>query len=89
MNPTTQIGVRPETPSIDKWSTLHALGGASLAALGVSRPVAYGLFMAVELGELLLSSFGSEFFNESRRNIIADLIIDVVAYELTLAVQDL
>lgn len=67
--------------AIDAWTPVHVASGFALGRVGFSRPAAYGLIAGVEAIELLLAP-STGFFQESRRNIIADLLIGAGAYEL-------
>lgn len=70
--------------AIDGWTVIHLLAGVWLGAIGVSRPVAYGLILGVEILEFMLRPT-TDFFIESPANVIADIAAGVVAYELTAA----
>lgn len=52
-----------------------------MGLVGVPRPIAYGLIVATEIVEFMLRPMTS-FFEESRANILADLISGIAAYEL-------
>lgn len=68
-------------PALDKWSGVHALMGYSMGLLRFPRPIAYGLIILTEVIEFMLAP-STEFFQESRKNIFADLVIGTVAFEL-------
>lgn len=68
-------------PALDKWSGVHFGAGYSMGLLRFPRPVAYGLIILTEVIEFTLAPT-TKFFQESRKNIFADLLIGTVAYEL-------
>ena len=70
--------------AIDGWTVIHLLAGVWLGALGVPRPVAYGLIIGVEVAELAFRS-SSDFFIESPANVAVDIAAGVAAYEVTMA----
>ena len=72
---------RTERPTFDNWSFVHAGTGFATGLAGFPRPIAYGLIIAVEAIEFMLAP-STEFFQESRRNIMADLIIGAAAFEV-------
>lgn len=71
--------------AFDIWTPVHVLLAGAMGVLQFPRPIAYVLIFGVEIGELFLSRFVN-FFQESRRNIAADLAVGIVAYELGRAI---
>jgi len=72
---------RKVSPALDKWSIVHVGSGFTMGIAGFPRPIAYGLIFLVEIVEFLLAP-STEFFQESRLNIFADVLIGTVAYEI-------
>ena len=72
--------------AFDLWTIVHLGAGLLLAFLRVPRPIAYGLIILVELVEFMLRGM-SNFFRESRANILADLAIGIGAYEIGRALR--
>ncbi len=67
--------------AFDIWTPVHVLLAGAMGVLRFPRPIAYVLIFGVEIGEVVLSRFVN-FFQESRRNIAADLVVGIVAYEI-------
>ncbi len=70
----------------DKWSFVHALLGVALKKTGTTRPIAYGIILGIEIIEnQLLKTRVAELFKEQEgtKNVTSDIIIGILAYELT------
>ncbi len=67
--------------AVDIWTPVHVVLAGAMGVLRFPRPVAYVLIFGVEIFEFVASSF-VDMFRESRRNIAADLIVGIAAYEL-------
>jgi len=72
--------------AFDIWTPVHVLLAGAIGVLRFPRPVAYLLIFGVELVEFFLSRF-INFFQESPRNIAADLVVGIVAYEIGRAIS--
>jgi len=68
--------------AVDGWSVAHILVGAALSILRIPRPTAYAIIILTEVAELALRRSGVDFFQESERNVAADLVFSAGAYEV-------
>lgn len=73
--------------AFDVWTPVHVFSGVMLAGFGVNRAAAYGLILGVEIVEFMFRRSGSEFFDESPRNVLADIGVGIAAYEATRALR--
>ena len=67
---------------LDVWTIGHVAVGALLGLVGASRSTAYGVVVGTEVFEAIARGSGIQFFDESRQNILADLVTGIVSYEL-------
>ncbi len=70
--------------TFDLFTIGHVATGAVLRSAGVPRFVAYTIFVIVEVVEKMLRDAGSEFFEETPKNVVADLVASIAGYELCL-----
>lgn len=72
--------------TIDGWTAVHAASGAVLGTVRVNRTTAYLLIIGTEVLEFILRRTfpDTRFFQETRPNIAADLIVGIAAYEIAL-----
>ncbi len=67
--------------ALDGWTFVHLTIGGAMGFIGVPRPIPYALIVVTEVVESMLRPT-SDFFEESRANILADLIAGIAAYEV-------